>query len=142
MTDPEIQKVFDRWAAAEMQLRDKLIHGEPMFTANSVPGTADRPIPSSEIRRLRRRRMIFGVRYKGRDYFPAFQFQNGLPKSIVGRVLSLLHLVRREDNWFTFYWFVGANSWLEDSATPLSVMDSDEDAITEAAIHANDQISD
>jgi len=125
-----------------MQFRDRLIHTEPMFTANSVPGFGERPIPASEIRRLRRHSYIFGVRYKGRDYFPAFQFQNGLPKPIVGRLLNLLHLVRREDNWFLLYWFVGANSWLEGDAAPVTVMDSDGEAVTEAAIHANDRISD
>ena len=142
MTDPEIQKVFARWAAQEMRTRGVLIHREPTFTAVSVPGEADRPVPSSSIRRWRRRRMIFGVRYKRRDYFPAFQFRDGNPKPIVGRLLNILHLVRREDNWFLFYWFVGANAWLEPYATPSSLMDANEEAVIEAAEHANDRISD
>jgi hypothetical protein len=71
-----------------MQYREKLVHEEPMFTANAVPGPRDRPVACSEIRRLRRQRMIFGVRFKRRDYFPAFQFRNGMPKPIVGRALS------------------------------------------------------
>jgi hypothetical protein len=37
MTDPEIQKVFDRWAASEMQTRGTHVHREPMSTANSGP---------------------------------------------------------------------------------------------------------
>lgn len=142
MTDSEIQKVFDRWAASEMQTRGILVHREPMFTANSVPGPIDRPVPATMIRRWRSRRSIFGVRYRRRDYFPAFQFVNGTPKPIVGRLLNLLHLVRREDNWFCLYWFVGANAWLEGDASPLAVMETDEDAVTEAALHANDRISD
>ena len=142
MPDPEIQKVFARWAAQEMQTRDVLIHQQPTFTANSVPGHANRPVPTNLVRLWRRRRMIFGARYKGRDYFPAFQFSNGRPKSIVGKVLNTLNLVRREDNWFLFYWFVAPNVWLDEEATPSNVMDSDEDAVAEAAIHANDQISD
>jgi hypothetical protein len=142
MTDPEIQNVFDRWAAQEMQPRGALVHREPMFTANSVPGPIDRPVPATLIRHWRSRRSIFGVRYRRRDYFPAFQFASGAPKPIVGRLLNLLHLVRREDNWFCLYWFVGANAWLEGDASPYVVMDTDEDAVTEAALHANDQISD
>jgi hypothetical protein len=142
MTDPEIQKVFDRWAAREMQTRGTLVHHEPMFTANSVPGPIDRPVSAILIRRWRTQRSIFGVRYRRRDYFPAFQFANGKPKPIVGRLLNLLHLVRGEDNWFCLYWFVGANAWLEGDASPRAVMDTDEDAVTEAAIHANDRISD
>jgi hypothetical protein len=113
-----------------------------MFTANSVPSAGTRPVPSSEIRRLRRLRLIFCVRYKGRDYFPAFQFKDGLPKSIVGRVLNLLHFDRRQDSWFALYWFAGANVWLEGDSTPLSMMDSDETAVIGAATHANDQVSD
>jgi hypothetical protein len=142
MTDPEIQRVFDRWAATEMQTRGTLVHREPMFTANSVPGPVDRPVPATLIRRWRSRRAIFGVRYRLRDYFPAFQFENGNPKPIVGRLLNLLQLVRPEDNWFCLYWFVGANAWLDGDASPLSVMAIDEDAVTEAASHANDRISD
>jgi hypothetical protein len=36
MTDPEIQRAFDRWAAREMQTCGALIHREPMFTVNSL----------------------------------------------------------------------------------------------------------
>ena len=142
MTDSEIQKVFDRWAAREMQTRGTLVHREPMFTANSVPGPIDRPVPATLIRRWRSRRAIFGVRYRRRDYFPAFQFVNGAPKPIVGKLLNLLHPVRRKDNRSCLYWFVGANAWLEGEASPLAVMDTDEVAVTEAAAHANDRISD
>jgi hypothetical protein len=142
MTDPRIREVFARWAAREMQLREKLVHEEPMFTANSVPGPRDRPVASSEIRRLRRQRIIFGVRFKRRDYFPAFQFRQGEPKPIVGRLLHILRIARREDDWFALYWFVGANGWLDPDETPSSVMDSNEEAVIEAAIHAHDRISD
>lgn len=142
MTDPEIQKVFNRWAAREMQTRDTLVHCEPMFTANSVPGPTDRPVSATLIRRWRHQNAIFGARYKRRDYFPAFQFEHGRPKPIVDRLLNLLHLVRPEDNWFCLYWFVGANAWLEGDASPSAVMDTNEEAVIEAALHANDRISD
>jgi hypothetical protein len=134
--------MFDRWAASEMPIRDLLIHKEPMFTANAVPGQEERPLPSRVIRDWRRRRLIFGVRYKSRDYFPAFQFRDGRPKSIIGRLVNLLRLARREDNWFLLYWFVGANRWLESDAAPVGVMDSNEDAVTEAALHAKDPTGD
>jgi hypothetical protein len=142
MINPKLKEVFARLAEREMRTRGLLVHQQPVFTANSVPGQADRPIPASSIRKWRRRRLIFGARYKGRDYFPAFQFSDGHPKPIVGRVISILDLVRREDNWFLFYWFVGANGWLEEGETPSNVMDSDAEAVIEAAVHANDQTSD
>jgi hypothetical protein len=125
-----------------MRVRERLVHQEPMFTANSVPGARNRPIASGEIRRLRRNRMIFGVRFKRRDYFPAFQFREGAPKPIVGRLLNILRIVRPEDDWFALYWFVGANAWLDSDETPSSVMDSNEEAVIEAASHAHDRISD
>lgn len=114
----------------------------PTFTAKSVPGPADRPVPASQIRDWRHQRLIFAARYKRRDYFPAFQFENGRPKPIVGRLLHLLLLVRPDDNWFCFYWFVGANAWLEGDASPSAIMDTDQDAVTVAALRANDRISD
>jgi len=125
-----------------MQVRENLVHEEPMFTANAVPGPRDRPVACSEIRRLRRRREIFGVRFKRRDYFPAFQFRHGVPKPIVRRLLNHLRTVRREDDWLVLYWFVGANAWLNPNEAPSSVMDSNEEAVIEAAIHAHDRISD
>lgn len=142
MTDPDIQKIFDRWAAQEMQTRGVLIYQQPTFTANSVPGYANRPVSTSLVRLWRRRRLIFGARYKGRDYFPAFQFSDGRPKAVIGRLLNILQLVPREDDWFLFYWFVAPNAWLDEDATPSSVMDSNEEAVIEAAERANDQISD
>jgi hypothetical protein len=43
MTDPEINRVFDRWVAIEMRTCGELVHRESLFTANSVPGPVDRP---------------------------------------------------------------------------------------------------
>jgi hypothetical protein len=51
-------------------------------------------------------------------------------------------MARREENWLVLYWFVGANAWLDPDGTPSSVMDSNEEAVIEAAIHAHDRISD
>lgn len=142
MSDAEIRKVFARWAGQETQHRERLIHTEPMFTANSVPGPADRPVPTYQMRDWRHARFIFAVRFKRRDYFPAFQFDSGRPKAVVGRVLKLLNLVRPIDNWYVMYWFFSANAWLDDGASPVDTMEKNQRAVIEAAFHANDQISD
>lgn len=137
--DPELQKIFDAWAAEELAVRIAIVFQLPMFTANSVPGPNDRPVPATLIRRWRRERRIFGARFRGRDYFPAFQFENGQPRPWVRQVLELLHPFT---NWETMFWFAGANGWLENGAAPVSVLGQDVDAIIEAARHANDRISD
>lgn len=85
--------------------------------------------------------MIFGARYKDRDYFPAFQFRDGHPKPIVGRIVSVHHLVRRE-KLVPVLLARRRHAWLDADATPSSAMDSNEEAVIEAAEHANDRISD
>lgn len=142
MNDTKLREVLARFAAREMATRGRLIHTEPTFATTSVPGSDGRPVSAQLIRHWWRRRLIFGARYTRRDYFPAFQFSGGRPKPIVGRLLEILNVVRREDNWFLFYWFVAANAWLEGDAAPYAVMDADEEAVIEAALHANDRISD
>ncbi|HEU5137430.1 MAG TPA: hypothetical protein VFU13_19970 [Steroidobacteraceae bacterium] len=139
MIDPRIQAVFDRWAAQEMVTRGNIVHTVAMFTADSVPGPLNKPVVSWKIRAWRRRALIFGARYKGRDYFPAFQFRLGEPKPIVQQILCL---VKPSDDWHAMFWFVGTNVWLDGIASPYEVMDLDPDQVLEAASHANDQVSD
>lgn len=122
-----------------MVLRGNIVHTVAMFTADSVPGPLNKPVVPWKIRSWRRRGLIFGARYKGRDYFPAFQFRQGMPKPIIQQILSL---VKTSDNWAAMFWFVGTNAWLEAIASPYEVMDLYPDQVLEAAKHANDQISD
>lgn len=72
-----------------MVARGNIVHTVAMFTADSVPGPLNKPVVSWKIRAWRRRGLIFGARYKGRDYFPAFQFRLGEPKPIVQQFLDL-----------------------------------------------------
>ena len=139
MTDVEIQKVFARWAARERAARGRIIFSVPTFSAKSVPGYSSRPVSASLIRTWRRQRRIFAVRYRGRDYFPAFQFLKGEPKSLIAELLCLL---RPADNWQSMFWFCSANAWVVDHQQPFAVLDSNPEAVIEAARHANDQISD
>jgi hypothetical protein len=139
VSDAEIQKVFDRWAAREQVVRGTVVFSVPMFTANSVPGSGNRPLKTSHIRDWRRKRLIFGARYKGRDYFPAFQFNNGQPKPIIAEVLRLL---QPADNWQTMFWFYGANVWVDEDQQPFTALESNPEAVIEAACHATESISD
>lgn len=139
MIDPEIRKVFDRWAAREQVARGTVVFTVPMFAANSVPGPGNRPLSASLIRAWRRQRLLLGARYKGRDYFPAFQFENAQPKPIMAEVLRLL---APADNWQTMFWFYAANAWVGEDQQPFTALDSHPEAVIEAARHANDVISD
>jgi hypothetical protein len=137
--NPRIQLVFARWAAQEMVIRGDIVHTVAMFTADSVPGPFGKPLAPWQIRGWRRRRLIFGARFKGRDYFPAFQFRLGTPKPIIGQILAVL---KPPNNWEAMFWFVGTNAWLDGVASPYEVIDLDPDRVLEAASHAHDEISD
>lgn len=98
--------------------RGNIVHTVAMFTADSVPGPLNKPVVSWKIRAWRRRGLIFGARYKGRDYFPAFQFRLGEPKPIVQQFLDL---DKPSDDWHAMFWFVGTNVWLDEDASPYEV---------------------
>ena len=135
---PELQAVYARLAESELRLRDQLFCEIPAQTIGSIPGQASHHVAATVVRRWRRRGHVFAFRYKRRDYFPEFQFDDGMPKPIVGRVLEL---VRPIDGWEALYWFVAANAWL-DGKCPLECLESDPVGVIEAAIHVNDKVSD
>jgi hypothetical protein len=77
---------------------------------------------------------IFGVRRLGRDRYPAFQFQDGRPRKVIGKILKALP----EDMspWQTAMWFSSPNGWL-DGAAPMDRL-ADEAALLAAATHEGD----
>ena len=77
---------------------------------------------------------IFGVRRLGRDRYPAFQFQDGRPRKVIGKVLKALP--RGMSPWQTAFWFSSPNGWL-DGARPMDRL-ADEDAVVAAAVHEGD----
>jgi hypothetical protein len=96
-------------------------------------------VPTNFIRCWLRHRLLFAFRHAGRYRFPAFQFANGVPKAVIGRVIGLIYPM---DGWVVMYWFAAANGWLDEGASPVSVLDTDPNAVLIAASHANDLISD
>jgi hypothetical protein len=136
---PELRAVYLRMYRQELAYRRELFAGYPTFLINEIPDAYGNRLPASKIRRWIRERQCFAYRHQGRFRFPAFQFVNGGPKAVVARVIGLLYPM---DGWVVMYWFAAANSWLKEGTSPVSVLDTDPDAVLAAASHANDLISD
>ena len=74
---------------------------------------------------------IFGVERQGRVLYPAFQFDgDGRPKPVVAEVLQALG---KRGPWQIASWFATPNGWLSDDRRPVDVMDTDPDAVVNAA---------
>lgn len=73
---------------------------------------------------------IFAVEYKGRLLYPAFQFVDGKPRLIVGKVLQSLG--KHIGPWQTAIWFTSPNGWLRGKR-PLDLLDTDPKAVIDAA---------
>lgn len=72
---------------------------------------------------------VFMVEHERKAYFPAFQFDGGLPLPAIGAVLAVLP--RYMSSWQVAFWFVSGNGWLEGAA-PVDRLD-DEAALVSAA---------
>ena len=80
---------------------------------------------------------IFSVPYQGKDYFPGFQFgPDGRPREIVAEVLAALGAAR---GWQTALWFAAGNGYL-NGRRPVDLLDSQPDAVTEAARHESVEV--
>ncbi len=89
---------------------------------------------SATATRWKTQRAIFGVRRLGRDRYPAFQFQDGRPRKIVGKVLEALP--RDMSPWQTALWFSSSNGWL-DGDKPMERL-ADAASLLAAAAHEGD----
>ncbi len=103
----------------------------PVLTADAVAaqaehGSANRSATASRWKKARR---IFGMRVSGREAYPAFQFREGRPRSVVSKVLEALP--PGFTGWQTAFWFTGPNGWLDGQA-PVERLE-DEAAVVAAA---------
>lgn len=81
--------------------------------------------------RWRGARRIFGLEHEGKTLYPAFQFDtNGKPKAVVARILEALG---DRSGWQITSWFTAPNGWLSDDQCPVDLMDTDPDAVVDAA---------
>jgi len=108
----------------------------PVLTAEAVAKQAEHASTnrSATASRWKRAGKIFGVRVSGREAYPSFQFLEGRPRPVIGRVLNVLpHTLT---GWQTAFWFTGPNGWLDGEA-PVERL-TDETAVVAAAEHERD----
>ncbi len=89
---------------------------------------------SATANRWKGQQAMFGVRRLGRDRYPAFQFQDGRPRKVIGKVLKALP--EGMSPWQVAFWFSSPNGWL-DGDKPMERL-AHEDAIVAAATHEGD----
>jgi hypothetical protein len=88
------------------------------------------------VRDLKSDRKIFSFRYRGRECFPAFQFDafTGAPRLVIQQVLETFG--RRFNGWEIAFWFARPNDLLPRSARPLKLLISNPNAVIDAAREA------
>lgn len=84
----------------------------------------------------RKRRQVFAVPHpdktaRGRDVYPAFQFEDHKPIKAVAAVLEAFG--ERKAPWKLALWFTSNNGWLPASKRPVDLLQSNPDAVIEAA---------
>lgn len=91
--------------------------------------------------RLLRRGHVFAVRYRGRDLFPAFQFDlaGARPKPVVANVLASLAGAGLQ-GWEIAFWFTDGNAWLPPKKRPVDLLDSRPELVLTAAAHEADPL--
>jgi hypothetical protein len=72
---------------------------------------------------------VFSVPFQGKEYYPAFQFQDGRPHPAIAAVLSALP--DGMSPWQIAFWFVSSNPWL-DGEVPSRRL-TDREALVQAA---------
>jgi hypothetical protein len=150
----ELEKVYARMHEETLAFYKKILEQYRALSEDELAVSLTPPVSQTQIEEWREAGRIFSVPFEGKDLYPTFQFVNGQPKAVVGQVLKLLREERPPteaetpySDWNTMCWFVGANAWLDgqmplEGGVPVEHMDSDPDAVVNAASHARDRISD
>jgi len=111
--------------------RARFVEEFPCYTSREVAELAGHGAAnvSATATRWKKARRIVGLPWKGSDLYPAFQFREGRPRPIIGRLIE--KLPRQMSAWQIAFWLTSSNGWL-GGATPLERLD-DEAALLAAA---------
>lgn len=93
--------------------------------------------PDAFAHTLARGGQVFSVHHRGKDFYPAFQFDQAAarPKPAIADVLNELQEGAGLRGWELAFWFTDGNAWLPDEKTPLDLLDTNPEVVVEAARH-------
>ena len=79
--------------------------------------------------RWKREGRLFAVHRAGRNLYPAFQFEDGVPRPVIRKILAALP--KDMTGWQIAIWFASGNGWLNGDEPQRRL--SDPDSVIEAA---------
>lgn len=110
--------------------RARFVEEFPCYSSREVAELAGHEAAnaSATATRWKKAGRIIGLPWKGSDLYPAFQFSEGRPRPIIGRLIEALIGM---SPWQIAFWLTSSNSWL-GGAAPLDRL-GEEDAVVGAA---------
>ena len=118
------------------RLRADYLQETPCLTAAQVHAASglnprNRSEPAS---RWKREGRLFAVRRSGIDLYPAFQFEDGVPRPVIKKILAALP--KEMTGWQIAMWFASGNGWLGGDEPQGRL--ADPDAVVDAALKLAD----
>ncbi len=116
----------------QVEARNAFVDAVPMFTSAMIGevGGSSAKNASAMASRWKSAGRIFAVPSGRTDLYPAFQFdEDGKPRPAIAEVLRQL---AGESDWAIALWWTAPSGWL-DGRLPLSVLDTDPQAVIDAA---------
>ena len=113
-------------ALNDLASRKRYLDETPTLTAEEVHAKSgllsrNRSEPAS---RWKKEGKTFAVRVGKRDLYPAFQFEDGVPRPVMRAVLAALPGTMTA--WQTAFWFASKNDWLDGDEPQERLKDNDE----------------
>ena len=125
------QDVDTDLALDNFALRQEYLDETPLLTAKQIHGMSGlrSSNPSEPASRWKKEGKTFALRIQRRDLYPAFQFQDGMPRPVIKEVLAVLPAGMT--SWQKAFWFASGNGWL-DGDEPQQRLDHGEQVLDAA----------
>jgi hypothetical protein len=144
---PKVEPTFDPRlgrAGEALRLQNGFMERERVFAAAGVTKHAgvSRRHPSRTTSRWRKAGKIFSVSYRGKDYFPSFQFaDDGQPLPLIGPLLAALRTAGGMTDWDIALWFTTPNGWLSGQAPKTLLLDPNRESAARLKHAAEQEIA-